>query len=351
MAKRKKNKILPLAIMTAVLAVLIAGYAVLSAYNAKKAEEEAAGVESSTVEVLKKSSAIPIAFSYDVKGETLAFSYDNEKWVYTDDPTFPVDSEEMTKMIAGMTDVKAVSVVGTDGADVAEFGLEKPSLTLKVKYSDGTDHTFSFGIINSFNGHRYMSVSGSDNIYMVEASLAEGFTKELKSLYEAEPWPLLSDAVASEDVFSIRIEGADGKTNTIQDENGIEKLFEHIYKLNTANWEDHFADQTEMKDTYGIYPDCDRVVLSYTKETTVTNEDGTTSKVSAPASYTLYFGHEFEIAGESETTAEGEEKIPQMKFFYTFNDSSVVYSKDKSIADDIFSYLTYVPIEETTTAE
>ncbi len=350
MAKRKKSKILPLAIMAAVLAALIAGYGILSSYNAKKAEEEA-NAETSTVEVLKKSSAIPVAFSYDVKGENLAFSYDNEKWVYTADATFPIDSDAVTKMVVGLTDIKAVSVVNTEGADVADFGLEKPSLTLSVKYSDGTDYTFSFGIVNTYNGHQYMSYTGSEDIYMVEASLAEGFTKELKSLYKAEIWTLQNDAVTAEDVFSVKIDTANGKTITIEDENGIEKLFELIYKLNISNWEDHYADETEMKEIYGINPEGDRVALSYTKETTVSNADGTTSKVSAPTTYTVYFGHEFELVEESETTAEGEEKSPKMKFFYTFNDSSVVYSKDKSIADEIFSYLTYVPMEETTTEE
>ena len=350
MSRKKKNKILPLAIMAALLAVLIAGYAIMSVYNAKKAEEEA-DTETSTVEVLKKSSAIPIAFSYDVKGETLAFSYDNEKWVYTGDATFPIDSDTVTKMVVGLTDIKAVSKVNTEGADVAEFGLEKPGLTLMVKYSDGTEYTFKFGIVNTYNGHQYMTYTGSEDIYMVEASLASGFNKELKSLYEAEIWSLQNDAVTAEDVTSVVIETADGKTNTVEDENGIEKLFELVYKLNISNWEDHYADEAEMKDTYGIHPEGDRVTLNYTKETTVSNEDGTKTTVNTPAVYTVYFGYEFEVEAESETTAEGEESAPKMQFFYTFNDSTVVYSKDKDISDDIFSYLTYVPKEETTIEE
>ncbi len=352
MAKRKKNKALPLVIMAAVLAALIAGYGILSAYNAKKAAEEAeAEAVTSKVEVLKKEKAIPVAFSYDINGSVLAFSYDNEKWVYTEDATFPIDNSAVATMVAGLTDVKAVSVVDTEGADVAAFGLETPQLTLDVKYSDGSEYTFKFGIVNSYNGHQYMSFTGSDDVYMVEATLASGFNKELKSLYSAEIWSLQNDAITAEDVTSVVIETADGRVNTIEDESGIEKLFELVYKLNISNWEDHYADEAEMKETYGIYPECDRVTLNYTKETTVNNDDGTTSTVNTPVTYTVYFGYEFELAEESETTAEGEEAAPQVKFFYTFNKSSVVYSKEKSISDDIFAYLTYVPTEETTAEE
>lgn len=350
MAKRKKNKALPLIIMAGVLVALIVGYALLSAYNAKKAEEEA-NTETSTVEVLKKASAIPVAFSYDIKNQVLEFSYDNEEWIYIKDNTFPVDNDTVTKMVSGLTDIKAVSVVNKDGADVADFGLESPALTLSVKYSDGTDYTFKFGIVNSYNGYQYMTYTGSDHIYMVESTLASTFTKELKSLYKAEIWTLQNDAVTAEDVTSITIESADGQTNTIEDENGIEALFELVYKLNLSKWEDHYANETEMKDTYGIYPECDRVTLNYTKETTISNEDGSTTKANMPASYTVYFGYEFEVVEDSETTADGEESSPQMSFFYTQKGSSVVYSKDKDVADDIFEYLSYSAPEATETIE
>lgn len=350
MAKRKKNKALPLIIMAAALIALVIGYSVLSSYNAKKAEEEA-NEETSTVEVLKKTSAIPVAFSYDLEGETLGFSYVNEEWVYPADETFPIDTDTVAKMVEGLTDIKAVSVVDTDGADVKDFGLEKPSLTLTVKYSDGTDYTFKFGIVNSYNSHQYMTYTGSEDVYMVESTLASTFTKKLTALYEKEIWTLQNDAVAAEDVTSIVIEGADGKTNTIEDENGIEGLFELVYKLSLSTWEDHYADETEMKETYGIYPECDRVTLNYTKEATISNEDGSTTTANMPASYTVYFGHEFEVAEESETTADGEEAEPDIRFFYTQKGSSVVYSQDKDVADDIFEYLTYTAPVETEATE
>jgi hypothetical protein len=91
-------------------------------------------------------------------------------------------------------------------------------------------------------------------------------------------------------------------------------------------------------------------------ETNVTNKDGTASKVNVPASYTVYFGHEFEVVEEdtAETTVDSDnkEEKPSVRFFFTQSGSSVVYSADKELADNIFEYLSYVPpVETETTAE
>ncbi len=358
MVKKKKNKVLPLIIMAGVLAALIVGYAVLSSYNAKKAEEEA-DTESSTIEVLKKDKAIPVSVSYKVEDTTLSFSYVNEKWTYPADETFPLNSAAVATMVAGLTDIKAASIVDLEGADVDSFGLESPAQTLKVAFSDGTDYTLQFGIVNTYNGQQYMSISQSENVYLVESSMASGFSKKLSDLFASEIWTLQNDAVTAEDITSVVIESADGQTNTVDNEKGVEELFNLVYKLNLSNWEDHYADETEMKETYGIYPEGDRVTLNYTKSTTITNDDGTKTTADIPASYTVYFGYEFEIAedeaeettsAENDTTA-SEDEGPEMKFFYTQKGSTVVYSKEKNVADDIFEYLSYTAPEETTNAE
>lgn len=346
MAKKKKNKALPLIIMAAVLAVLLAGYLILSHINAKKAEEEA-NTDTSTIEVLKKSPSILTAFSYTVGGEKLEFSYINDVWEYPADSTFPVDSSAVAKMVSGLTDIKAVSVVDTEGAEVKEFGLEKPELLIEATYSDGTEYTLTFGIVNNYNSYQYMTVSGNDNIYLVESTVASPFGAELNDLYKNEIWKLQNDAVTAEDVTSVVLETKDGEKVTVEYPETVEKLFNMVYKLNLSTWEDHYADEAEMKNTYGIYPQCDRVTLNYTKETSVTNKDGTASKVEVPAAYTVYFGYEFEVVEEAETSATEEKKEPEMKFFYTQAGSSVVYSASKELSDDIFEYLSYVPPVET----
>ncbi len=353
MAKKKKNRALPLIIMAAVLAVLVVGYIILSSYNAKKEAEETEA-ETSTVEVLRKETAILTAFSYTVDDGVVSLSYDNEEWVYPGDTTFPIDGDAVTEMVSGLTDIKAVSVVNTENADVDDFGLEEPALTLTVSYSDDTEYTFKFGIVNSFNSYQYMSYTGSDDIYMVESTLASSFNKELNDLYEAEIWTLQNDAVTAEDVTSIVIETVDGESNTIENEDAISTLFDLVYKLDLSTWEDHYADETEMQETYGISESGDRVTLNYTKESSVTNDDGTTTSVDIPAAYTVYFGYEFEAASGSETAEDEAEETADLKFFYTQSGSSVVYSEDKETADDIFEYLSYVPpveIEADTAAE
>ena len=341
--------------MAAVLAILTAGYFILSHINAKKAEEEA-NAEISTIEVLNKEPSILTKFSYTVNGETLEFSYVNDLWEYPADPTFPLNNSTVSTMVEGLTNIKAVSIVDTEGTDLSDFGFDKPDLVLEATYSDGSKYTLTFGVVNNYNSYQYMTVSGDDNLYMVEETVASPFAVGLKSLYKAEIWKLQNDAVTAEDITSVVLETKDGQKVTIDYTETVEKLFNMVYKLNLSSWEDHYADKAEMKDTYGIYDEGDRVTLHYTVETNVTNSDGTSSMVDTPASYTVYFGHEFEVVeedtAETTTDSESDEEEPSIRFFFTQSGSSVVYSADKELADSIFEYLTYVPpVETETTAE
>lgn len=338
--KKRKNKLIPLISLLCVFAVLMGGYYALKAYNEKLAAESETEEPVSSVSILKKDSAILTAFSYTLGEETLEFSFENEKWVYVADKYFPVATKVVSSMVSGMTDIKAVSKLDIENADLAEYGLDTPSSVVYCKYSDGTEYTFNFGDKNSFNGYQYFNVSGSPEVYMVETTIAGAFTKELNALYEAEVWPLLNDTVASEDITSIVINTAGGQTNTIEYPETVEILFNLMYKLDLGTWEDYYASENEMGDFYGLKADGDRVTINYNKPTSVKNEDGSTTEATVPASYTVYFGNEFEI----ENSEDG-----ARKFFYTQQGSTVVYSADKETADKIFEYITYVPpvVEET----
>ncbi|MBQ8474782.1 MAG: hypothetical protein IJ499_03875, partial [Clostridia bacterium] len=90
--KKRKNKLIPLISLLCVFAVLLSGYYILKAYNAKLEAENTEEADKATIEVIKKESAIPVALSYTLDGNTLEFSFENEKWVYTPDRNFPLAS-------------------------------------------------------------------------------------------------------------------------------------------------------------------------------------------------------------------------------------------------------------------
>lgn len=341
--KKKKNNALPLIIMLVLLAALVIGYVVLSNYNEKNAENEAAEDETSTVEVVVKDKAILTEFSYGINGETFLFSYVSDEWIYPADENYPIDSDAVASAVSALTSVKAVSVVDTEGADTADFGLDKPTLTATVKYSDGTEYTFTFGIVNSFNGYQYMTCTGSDNIYMVETALADCFSYEPDDFYEDEVWKLSNDAVTAADVTSVLIETAEGTSVTVEYDETIEILFNLVYDLDLGTWEDYYADTAEMQESYGIYDVGTRVTLNYTTETTVTNDDGTTTTAEVPASYTVYLGNSFDVIDEESG------QVTETLFMYSPAGSTRVYSADAEIKESILEYKDYVPpVEEET---
>ena len=277
----------------------------------------------------------------------MEFEYINDDWFYKADRNFPLDQDRTAAMADAVGKIEASVTIESGGAELEKYGLSPATLTVNATYSDGSEKTFLFGDVNDFNGCQYLSISGDDKVYMIETSVAEPFSADLDYLYEEEIYQLQKNAVTDEDVSFITVKSGK-KSKTINDSDGIAKLFELVYTLDLSEYEDYYADEKEMKDTYGISKGGDSITVNYTYESK--DENGKTTTL--PGKYTVYIGHEFESAekedGGDETTAKKDEK--ETFAFYSFDGSTVVYSADSETVSDIFEFLTYKP-SETTAAE
>jgi len=329
---RKTGKsILTLIILLILLGGLIAGYLILKHFNSTQTKEE-----DSSITLLDKTDKTVTALRYSSGETNLSFAYKNDVWEYALDSHFPLQQNALQNMaVAASTVTAKIQVDAGDNTDET-YGLDTPSLTVEVTFSDGSAYTYTFGDINDFNGYQYFTISENNAIYMVDASMAKSFGSPLNTLYQAETYVLRNQGVQASDITSILLETAAGTTKEITDASGIEALFKHVDTLNLNSWVDYYADAAEMQETYGIHEGSDRITVTYN------------SKDSGSSNYTVYIGNKFERVADDETDSD---EVAGFEYFYSPEGSSVVYTTDEDTVNAIFAYLTYTPDSSDTTEE
>lgn len=328
--KKTGKSVLTLVILLIVLGGLIAGYLILKHFNSLETKEE-----DSSVTLLDKTDKTVTALQYSSAEADLSFVYENDVWEYALDSHFPLKQDALQNMAVAASTVTAKIQVASDSTEET-YGLDTPALTVDVTFSDGSAYTYTFGDINDFNGYQYFTISENDAIYMVDAAMAKSFGSPLNTLYQAETYVLRDQGVQASDITSILLETAAGTTKEITDASGIEALFKHVDTLNLNSWVDYYADPEEMQETYGVHEGSDRITVTYN------------SKDSDSRTYTVYIGNKFERVADEETNSDEDTGF---EYFYSPENSSVVYIADEDTVNTIFTYLTYTPDSSDTTEE
>ena len=174
MAKKRKNKSLPLIILVVLLIGLIVGYSVLSSANDRREAEEANKneAENNTVIIADYDYTTATKLSYsapDADGITLL--QNSGVWSYAEDANFPLNQTIAAQMASAISSIGIKTTV-TEG-EAADYGLDTPSHTIEISYSDGTSHTYKIGNYNSFNDGYYFSMDGK--LYMIASGLLDYF--------------------------------------------------------------------------------------------------------------------------------------------------------------------------------
>ncbi len=323
--KRKKNKFLPMLVLIGVFALLLIGYAVLSEANRKaEADRLESELEDEPIMIAEYDDTSATELSYtDGNGETLTFVSVNGAWSLADDEKFPLDTEKVAYMAAAISSIAVECTV--DSGEAADYGLDTPSLTVSVKYSQGGSHEYSIGDYNSFTDSYYFMADGE--LYMISDGLADYFDYDLDSLIVLDEIP--SD-ISADYITAISVVSG-GEENTVTDSEGIAALCELIFALDLTNWCDYYADENERESAYALDGGTS-VVVTYKKAHTSTDADGNESTSYLSTSYTLYFGDE-----------DGEGGV-----YFAPEGSTVVYSAPMDDAQAILAYLTYAPAESET---
>jgi len=322
MAKKRKNKAVPLLVLIVILAALLIGYSALSSANDRREAEEAAKneAENAVTFIAEYDYTTTAKLSYQRAGEEKITLLQNAGvWSYADDGTFPLNQTVAAQMAAAISTIGIETEV-TEGT-AADYGLDVPEYLIEITYTDGTNHTYKIGSYNSFNNAYYFSMDGE--LYMVAAGLVPYFDYSLTELLALDTVPV-SDWAELGYVNEITVTAGD-KTAVITDEAGKESAVNALGKISLTSCADWYADDSE-KAAYGLVP---AVTVKYKKAVTSTDESGNQNTSYLDTAYTLNIG----------TANEGGYYVNPAK-------SGIVYTVDAQAAEALLAFADYVPAAE-----
>ncbi len=329
--KKRKNKFLPLILLTVLLALLLVGYGLLSAANERKAAEEARKEQekAAAAVITDYDPATMVSLYYEIPElSPVSLVREGGTWYNAEDKHFPLDSSLVEYMASFMS---ALSVVATvEEGTKADYGLDEPTHRIRVAYEDGTAHTFALGHFNAFNQSYYFAMD--NEIYMISPNLLSYFQYGLEDLMDLDAIPY-SDWKDTANVTEITVKSG-GYVNNVRDSDGIKGLLSALNDVYLDEWYDYYAD-AEEKLSYGL-DSTTAVTVKYKKALTVTDANGNTTTSYPQSSYTLYFGNETETGEQYYIAPEG---------------SDIVYVADSEDVINVISYLFYFPAEESETED
>ncbi len=323
--RRKKNKFLPLIVLSILIVILAVAYTMLSQANDRKEAEEAAllAAEEAVEMVAEYDASTMLELTYQRDGEDPVELYVSQgQWHLKSDDTFPVNQTTVGSMASAISSIAVQNHV-TEG-DPADYGLEEPAYRVEVTYEGGVSHQYRIGDYNSFGGGIYYFMMDG-TMYTITSGLTTYFDYTLDDLLQLESMPT---DIEQDYINSITVT-VDGVDKVIDDANGIAALFDIFNDIRLTDCADHYADETERAETYGL-DGSDKLVISYKRAVTTTDADGNETTNRLDTSYTFDFGND---AGEDES------------YYGTPGKSAMVYLIDAETVEKIQAYMDYVPTE------
>ncbi len=222
MTKKTRNLIIGAAfllVLVALLLVLLFGPG--SQQTAESSEEESSTVSSTTVELIV-SEANDIC---ELQVENSSGSYsivrtqaatDDEDAVYGIEELegFDENQDELSGMITSFANVSAVRLIEANAPDIAKYGLDAPSYTIRTIYDDGTEHQIIVGNTLTTGGGAYMMVDDDPNVYSMGNTKMDRLDYSMLDYLDKdviEPWESYTDddgnEVSAPTISYLQVEG------------------------------------------------------------------------------------------------------------------------------------------------
>ena len=327
---QKKTLFLLLGIIV-VLAVILAAVTAVRRSNEERAAEEAAAQDAASV--ITETEATYSALSYDNGSATLSFHLDESgKWVWTDDPEFPLDDSTIQSILSLLTNLKPQQTI-TEGDTLEAYGLDQPAATLTATKPDGGTLTIALGNTTTDGNSYYMLMDGQESpVYIISNSL---YTEMSKTIYEMCDLPELP-VLTEKNIQSVTVEGAastllrpiDKETST-DEETGEETV--------TVTWAAGGEDVTGNADTASLLAELGALAVTKCVDYKPTDEAASLCGFDSPqATVTVLYLDE---TGQEQTLVLtfGSENLDQTGYYVRVGEDTTIYQMDTAAVDTILS--------------
>lgn len=210
MAAKMSKKVRNLIIGAVVLLLLIAALVLLLLNPKETAEtsEETSTVSSSTVslvvseaDTVKEITVTNPVGSYTI--ERISAATDDAKAVYAiaELEGFTENTSEYTSLIGQFCNFSASRLIEENAPDIAKYGLNSPTHTVKLVYDDGTQHEFRIGNQLPTGSGYYMMLDDDKNVYGLVDSKMERLNYTALDFMDKnviEPWAAYTDEEGNE---------------------------------------------------------------------------------------------------------------------------------------------------------
>ncbi len=321
-----------LLILVGILVLCVGVYAIVSAIANKNEQNSSSETESITVTGFDASTVALLAWTYE--GEDYSLSLTDSYWFNDADKNFPVKQSYASTMCSQIANITASRKL-ENVENLAEYGLDDPTVTASIMTSTGGELSFVFGDTNSVSGECYMqfseggSFTPSGDVYLVSAGVANAFSYAMADLIQFEALPDLSNInsvkiESAEETYRLSYMGAEAELPwVLRDKDGNKKAasttlceeltgdLSYLAFVDCVSYEARNADLS----LYGLDAPWATVTVDYNVNTT--NADGSSSTDSADL--VIYLGN-----------------VDENGNYYVMLDGyTMLYTIDSSIADFI----------------
>lgn len=176
-----KRKKIQLICMLLLLVILLGAYLGMRQYSKKQSEQEELAEQEKTILSIPTSDIT--AFSYQLEGETLSFTKQEESWIYDKDSSKPMSTTNIESMLSSVSSVTYDNKLD-NVEDLSAFGFDSPSNVITITTKEKT-YTITIGQYNDTLSAYYITVDSiPDNVYLISGGVGTAFYKKLDSLIE-----------------------------------------------------------------------------------------------------------------------------------------------------------------------
>jgi len=181
-----------------ILALLVAalgGY--LWLYEVPKAREEKTKAKLVAVDKTKVTAIDLVAPDHEV-----ALAKTDKGWRLTKPVDAPADDGAVTALIGALADAEVQKTIDELPSDLAAFGLDKPTVTVKVTAAGTESPPVAVGKNTAIGGKTYVRKGDEPKLYLVASTLGFALNKQAKDLRDKQLLNFQDDAVTRVDIMA-----------------------------------------------------------------------------------------------------------------------------------------------------
>lgn len=182
--------------MLLVLVLLVIVYLVASPMWSEDTPEDTSGEETFAVATIDHTLLVGLELTHGEGSLSFALNDKATEWDWSENGEVPLDNMAFANVVTVLNDAKSkYKLEGVTAEELAEYGLDDPSMKVKFIFSDSFSKEFFFGDLNSFNNLYYISEAFEPTtVYMVDAAVKSSLELEIYDFVLEETPPTITEA-------------------------------------------------------------------------------------------------------------------------------------------------------------